>query len=330
MESNKKINIAFSVARVFAVISIISAHVNISSPKWADKMVSAIGSIGVIVFIILSGYFYRPEKYQNVFRMLLEKTKTVGIPWVVMGSLSFVSGAIVTDSFSIVRWITYLLGYQSFLYYLPVLMICYIVFYRQSKIGYMICGAMTVISVYATALGLLDGVTATLHLTNYLNIFNWIGYFGLGCYLRSVDKDKLYRFLRRSTVFSVPAFIVMYVLICIFQIKTGYFSYIGMPYQLVAALAIAGVSTAACLDHKVIHTVSNMTFTIYLVHMPLIGLIDVIFKLNIVTKLLAPLIILLSTVILLYIGYLCARLIKLEKLYGILTGMRIDRDIKNK
>ena len=67
MQNSKKLNIAFSIARVFAIISVIAAHITLSEPHWVYKMINAIGSIGVVVFIILSGYFYKPEKYDNIF-----------------------------------------------------------------------------------------------------------------------------------------------------------------------------------------------------------------------------------------------------------------------
>ncbi len=329
MESRKRINITFSVARVFAIISVISAHTNLGSPEWAAKMINALGSIGVVIFIILSGYFYRPEKYPSILMMLSEKAKTIGIPWIVMGSLSYISGAIVSDGFSIARWAEYLIGKGSFLYYLPVLIICYIIFYKQNSIAYLISGVVTVISVYATAFGQLDGVIETLHITHYLNVLNWVGYFGLGCYLRSLNTDKLYSFISKSMGYSVPLFIVCYICICVFRIKSGYFSYIGMPYQLLGALAAIGMSTLNWLDKKLIHTVSNMTFAIYFVHMAMIGLVDIVFKINIFTKLLAPLIVLFFSAVLLYTGYLCAKHIKLEKLYCTLTGMRMNRNIQS-
>lgn len=330
MQNSKKLNIAFSIARVFAIISVIAAHITFSEPHWVYKMINAIGSIGVVVFIILSGYFYKPEKYDNIFGLIKDKFKSIVIPWVLMGSLAFLSGAIVTNSFSIKRWVTYILGYNSFLYYLPMLFLCYLIFFKQSKLIMLLSGILTVASVYCTAFGFIDNIIKTIYITNYLNILNWVGYFALGCVLRKVNKDKLYNFIKKSVFVFLPAAIIIYVLICVFDIKTGYFSFIGMPYQIISAFAIFSVSLWNVFDKKIMHIISNMTFTVYLVHIPLIGLLDVVFEMNILTKLLSPVFILAVTVFCLYIGYLIAKLIKLDKIYCRVAGLRIDRDIKSK
>lgn len=325
------LNVVFSIARFFAIFSIASAHTTISGPYWAVNLLSALGSVGVIVFIILSGYFYRPEKYKNIGTFYKSKLKSIVIPWIVMGTLVFLFSAIVNGTgIGAVKWAQWIIGYKTYLYYLTVLMICYLIFWKKSKAVMHISAVLTVASVLLTASGVLDGVIKRLYLTNYLNIFNWIGYFAIGYYIQDIKPEKIYDFIRKTRVISAVLFIGVTVIISLFKEYTGsgYFSYIGIPYQLLGALAITGISTIGFSDRKSVHTISNMTFGIYLLHMALVGICYKLCSYTLITKLLCPAVVVAVSAVILYIGYTAAKLVKLDKLYCTLTGIRMDRNIK--
>lgn len=327
MNYKKQLNISFSVVRVFAVLSIVSAHIVIGSPVWLSRMINSFGSIGVVVFIILSGYFYHTEKYKNVFAMLKDKSFSIVIPWVVMGSFTYLYNAFAGNGFDIKSWLLWIVGYKTFLYYLTMLMLCYMIFFKRNSITIYVSLLITVVSVYLTAYGVLDSAMKMLNITNYLNIFNWVGYFAIGCFMQEIDDEMIFNFLNKTKYIFAGLFVLCYALICVYDIKTGYFSYIGMPYQLLGAIAMTGVSTMDVLDKKIIHSISNMTFGIYLLHMPIIGLFDRIYNINIVTKFFAPIIVMLICLMILYTGYWISNRIKLNKLYSIATGVRLDRKI---
>lgn len=323
------INTVFSIARVFAVISIVCAHVNIGQPEWGAKMINALGSIGVIVFIILSGYFYHSQKYENIFRMLKEKTKTIIVPWFIFGSFYYLRVAIAgAKEFNIFSWIEYVLGNGSFFYYLTMLMLCYFIFYKRNRIVMYVSMVLTVISVYMTAFGLLEGVTETLNITNYLNIFNWIGYFAIGYLMQEVKGQEIYDFLKQTRFVSIPLFLVLYAVICIFNVKTGYFSYIGLPYQLIGAWAILSTSTYSIFDKNYMHRISNMTFGVYLLHMFMISLVLKICSFTVITKLFAPVLVVLVCLVIFQVGYMIAQKLHLDNIYCTIFGIRAKRNIK--
>ena len=330
MSSKRQLNITFSIARVFAVLSIVAAHVSINGPEFITNMIRAVSSIGVTVFIILSGYFYRTQKYNSVFELLKDKFKTIIIPWLVMGTFTYVYYAVVSGGFSVSKWILWLLGYKTFLYYLPMLMLCYIIFYKRNKITLYGAILITVISVYCTAFGFLDGTIDALHITNYLNVFNWVGYFAIGCLLQQLDPAEIYDFFKNNRVIILVTFLVCYVLVCVFGINTGYFSFAGMPFNVLGASTVAGISTVSWLDKKLLHNISNMTFGVYLIHMPIIGILDTVYNINVITQLLAPLIVTATSLVILYIGYLVAKVIHIDNLYSAVTGIRLSRNIKEK
>ena len=327
MEIQKRINSIFSISRVFAILSVISAHVGFDEPIYCRKLMSTLGSIGVIIFFILAGYFFRTEKYNDLFEMLKDKAKKVGIPWGIMGTIAFMANAISNASLRITDLVLWLIGYKTYLYYIPILFICYIAFYKRNYTSILVSMILTIISIYATAIGLLQNVIINMHMTNYLNVFNWVGFFALGSYLQTVNCEKLYRFIRSSMFWSFPLFIVVFAMIIFTEVNVGYFSYIGIPFELLATLACFGLSSVFTLDNWLFHTISNMTYSIYLVNLPLIWTLKKVLPLNIGVKLIFPVIVLATASTIFYISYTLSKHIKLDKVFICLTGAKLNRNI---
>ena len=67
MEKNYSIECSktFTVARVFALVSIVMAHIgfNESCPYVIDKVYSSLASIGVIAFLFMSAYYYNAQNF---------------------------------------------------------------------------------------------------------------------------------------------------------------------------------------------------------------------------------------------------------------------------
>ena len=329
--AQQNINISFSAARVFAIISIVAAHINFDAPENIFKIVNSIGSVGVIAFIVMSAYFFHSEKSANMGNFFLKKVKTIIIPWIFMGTIVFMYNAILAHkAITPISWLIFILGNKSFLYYLTMLMLCYIIFYKRNIITISVAFIVNIVSVYLTAAGKLNGIITDLHITNYLNIFNWVGYFALGCVLQNIKPEKLYRALTSVRIPVILVFAVCWAGICVFKIPTGYFSYVGMPFQLLGCAAIFCISTMGFQKYRVVHTISNMTFGIYLMHMIIIGLCDRLYLITTITKLFSPVIVVVICCVILYAGYIVCKLIKIDKLYCMLTGIRMNRNIKEK
>lgn len=325
-----ELNIMFSIVRFLAIFSIISAHINISEPALTGKLISALGSIGVTAYMIMSGYFYNTGKY-SASKLLISKVKGILIPWLVMGTFAYLYNSVLGHKgISPVAWGSFLAGYKSYLYYLTMLALCYIIFYKRNNITLITAIVVNIASVYLTATGCLNGIIEKLHITNYLNIFNWAGYFAVGCMLRKVEPDKLFELFKRTRIAAVIICVLCYAAICAFSIQTGYFSYIGMPFQLIGVWFLCGVSTYPTLDNKQVHTMSNMTFGVYLIHMMIIGMTDGIYMINAATKLLSPVFVAAICFVLLYAGYIAAKLIHIDGIYCVVTGVRMKRNIKEK
>ena len=97
------------------------------------------------------------------------------------------------------------------------------VFLKKNKIVCYTAIILNIISLYLTAFGLLEHLVTVLHITNYLNPLNWMGYFALGYLLQDVDCDKIFVFLVKTRIIAFCLFIITFTAIVIGDIKTGYF-----------------------------------------------------------------------------------------------------------
>lgn len=321
----KKISSTVTVARVFALISIVSAHITLSDscPYVISKFYSSIASIGVVAFLIMAGYYYNSAKFKNIFSMLKNKAVSIGLPWLFFGSFSFLYGSIMSkEALSPIRYIKYILGNGSYLYYLTVLMICFILFFRTNK--YILFGsiALNLVSLSLTSTGVITPIIESLHITDYLNVFNWIGIFAIGVLLRAIECEKIYTFLKKTRWIFVSLFIVADALIIAFNIPTGYFSYIGIWLELLGVLAIFGLSTVGILSNKFFFNIANYSFSIYLIHIVVNGIINNLYNISLITQLVSTFLV----IAVCFVGFEIARVIikwlKWQKLLYPLLGFR--------
>ena len=97
----QRISTLITVARVFALISIVCAHVifSVGTPYVITKLYSTMASIGVVCYLFASGYYYNPQKY-TFAGLLKNKAITIVLPWVFLGTLSYLYNAILSKNLS--------------------------------------------------------------------------------------------------------------------------------------------------------------------------------------------------------------------------------------
>lgn len=103
--------------KVFAIVSIVAAHCPNVSPN-TNKLnmlfswiLSQIGSIGVGVFFIISGYLFYKNKYPiHVF--FWRKSKTIFLPWIVIGTAMYLYITLRKGEIGLSSWFNFLLGME--------------------------------------------------------------------------------------------------------------------------------------------------------------------------------------------------------------------------
>lgn len=152
MEEKYKSDVLY-IMKFFAVISIVFAHSLIAnvSNDFLRSFLSIFKCVGVYIFLILSGYFFNYRKYKNLFELLISKLINIVIPWFFCGLLvyfsRFISQPFKLDFFEIGNW---LLGNGSYLYFLTMLFLIYVIIYLFPKkdIYYYLFIGFTLISIF--------------------------------------------------------------------------------------------------------------------------------------------------------------------------------------
>lgn len=184
MQISKIDSTRITILRALALTSVVSAHT--ASVVLKDKgtvfcsdLLSAYGSIGVIVFFIISGYLF---ELNNKSGKAFWKSKFMMIiPWVVCGTMDYLYTALRRNGVSVIDWISSLVIHSHY-YYLSVLFMLY-AFYQVIKylfkdgiIFHFIFIILSLISIFLTEHGVIS-------VYPYINFMNWIVYFSIGCLL---------------------------------------------------------------------------------------------------------------------------------------------------
>jgi membrane-bound acyltransferase YfiQ involved in biofilm formation len=118
--------------------------------------------------------------------------------------------------------------------------------------------------------------------------------------------------------------IIAIILLTIFEkISIGYFTYLGIWFELLGTIAILGFSTVEFLYCKPFKDISNFSFSIYLVHMVVIGLIDRVYNLHFVISIFSTAMVILICYIVFLFARWFAKLIKADKIILPILGIRL-------
>ena len=269
-----------TILRALALTSVVSAHT--ASVVLKDKgtvfcsdLLSAYGSIGVIVFFIISGYLFElqnksgKEFWKSKFMMI--------IPWMVCGTMAYLYTALRRNDVSVIDWISSLIIHSHY-YYLSVLFMLY-AFYRIIKrmikegdewMFHFILIILSMISIFLTEYGIIP-------IYPYINFMNWAAYFSIGCILVQKNKTFFHRNINLNAGvcgIAITLFLIVYNMI--FQKPLGYWT----PFSAVIIILMAYYMWSATLSllktervKDVLIKIGKYSFSIYLVHMPFAGVI---------------------------------------------------------
>lgn len=314
------------VLKFFAVISIVSAHCSVIGENdnklniLFSYILDRIGSIGVGVFFIISGYLFFKNK--DTFKLfILKKIKNIFIPWIVIGTLVYLYIYLRKYTVEFSSWIRFLFGDGSYLYYLTLLNIYYIfLFKKKYDIKYNIFLIFIwIVSIIATSNSILS------NLNPYLNPFNFIGYFSIGLIIHNYtsliefgEKLKKHRFI------LVVIYIALLIVINKFNISSGYFGKATLIMQPIGILLIFSLANMECFYKQKIKLIGSESFAIYLLHMPVAGIISNIFtRLDLwILTLFRPFIVIFITMVFIRMCKVIGHKLDIKNYINIIFGIR--------
>ena len=314
--------------KALAILFVISAHTgyDIIQNSLLSMVLDRLGSVAVPVFMIIAGYFFQTDTQHSVGALMHKKMVGLCIPWFFCGSIVYAYTALrgfVSLSFSTAS--LFLIGSGSYLYYLPVLLVLQIFFYfmrrMDRQILMRICLLISAASLIWTASGHSKFWMEQIYLTDYLNPFNWCGFFSLGYAAQKLRPEII---VRRIQQMWIPAAIIWVLLLIVgyyFESGFGYFSWLGYPMELCSSILMFRLGLAFA-QHSWLCHLGKYSFTVYLLHIQIVPIVAKFLGGHIIGVLVSPVITYAVT-----FGAIClvckiAGWLKLSKLTRYLLGTR--------
>lgn len=266
----QKRDVTIDYLRGLALVSVVCAHCSgLYNPnelitERIAVLLNNVGSIGVPVFLFISGLF---DHKQPSIKSLLLGLKRIIIPWAIFGSLVWCYMAIRGDAIAYIDW---MLGNGSYLYYLPVLL-------ALKSIFYLINGntrATAVIVILSIIMNI--AVEADLvQINNYLNVLFWAVWFGTGVLART-QWAKINSSIRKYGWISLALFVLLLSISIAGKYRVD--AYFDHGYIIYEALAVIGLiwmaNTMSGGVSSLIRYCGINSLPFYLIHMPFAGIVS--------------------------------------------------------
>ena len=269
------------VLKAFAVFSIVSAHCYPVPETHShlnvvmSQLVLGIGHIGVPIFLILAGYLFKTDAGWSAFWR--KKIKTLFAPWVFTGLAIYLFVVVRKGEGSFQGFIFWLLGIGTYLYYMIVVVLLYCVYFYlgRRELYLYISIVVSSVSLLATGLGILPNV-----FNSFFNALNWAVYFAVGMTIRR--KRALASIAqwcqKHLALFSVLAVLLFSCVIC-FEKNLSYWSPLLFPATAAIFCFLMGLSCVLSqYSVRPLQFLGRCSFSIYLLHMPVAGIIASLFN----------------------------------------------------
>lgn len=251
-----------------ALVSVFFAHTagKYGYPSY-EGLRDCLGLIGVPTFFIVSGYLF--NKSANVFLFIKKKIWNVIFPWFLCSSCTYVLSIILnSQNLSLWCYIKWIFGIQTWYYFVPVLILIFILFtFFDNDWFVAVSFLFTILSLLLTQMFVDEGVNC-----NYINVFNWIGFFALGVFLRKKGTlDKL------KTPLAYLFFIIAILGLVFVDRITNYWSIQSLIFEVIGFIAIVNMSYLIDRNiwiSNIFQKVGKISYFVYLIHMQMVGVIN--------------------------------------------------------
>ncbi|MCI6850535.1 MAG: acyltransferase [Clostridiales bacterium] len=253
----------FYAYKAMAILFVVMMHC-IYSTRPVSRVAGAFGILGVPIFFFTSGFFFDRREATKVFWK--KKMRSIVIPWLLYGTLLYLF-ACALNNFSKVEipFLKWIIGNGSWLYYVPVLIQCFILFrICDNKWFDMVVFLLFILSNVLCVLDIID------HLpwyTKYQMVFNWCGFFQLGMIARK-NILAVMTLLNRKPVKA--AIVGLWILSAIYYFTTdfvGYWSPVALVHELLGIVAFFVIADTCLKKANLLVDIGKNTYVIFFLHM---------------------------------------------------------------
>lgn len=293
-----------------AIISVVCAHCNIQMEDacilYIKNILTNVGSIGVGIFFLLSGYFFH-NTCVPLNRFMWKTVKRLVIPWMLAGTFIWLYVALRKGGIGIGEWIHFVLGVNSAFYFMTDLLVMQVIFYILEKLSLAKrCSTVLILLAANEVFIVLESRGYSLFPTPYMDFFCFIGYFALGRYLAYASCTTVGR---KLWVFDNRKIRVIALLSCTALIVSPLrFTYFENALSLIFECFFIFTSFLLVLhvNSRLLEWLGKKSFFIYLWHLPIAGILSNMGSRNIVTAYLG----LLWPVVILAVMWLVVKIIE--------------------
>lgn len=312
-----------NILRALAIFSVVCAHTSTSDQNCYNLFVANCGTYGVGLFFFISGYFFYQDK-KNVSAFTVTKLRSIVLPWFFCGTFDWLYVVLRKGNINILNWCDSIFVHSHY-YYLTVLLIAFYILFRfrdNQRILFVLFLA-SLVSCLLTGKGLLD------YIYIYVNPFNWLVYFVSGIL---VHKYNLLNIIVRISSKLLPILMALFIYYLAWVIWDGEFvKYWGngnILFGLFMILMCLGSAYSLSIDDNIIKRmlsqIGSVSFTIYLIHMPLAGIISKVIDVTGADylRIFAPPIVIIITIITIYLIMSVSKLLRVQHYVKYLIGIR--------
>ena len=271
--------------KALAIFSVVCAHCTLipdgagTTTTAAANVLDYIGTMGVPIFFIVSGYLFCGSKrgFANFWK---RKALTEVLPRIVCESLLYLYVVIRKGGASITGYIVFVLGYKYTTYYLTVLIVFYMAFWkigekRLALYSFLSVWALSVISTGAgSGLDIVNRWTGTF----YLNPLNWMGFFIIGMLLVRFKKlDTVLEKISHLAWFWLVLSVLYYFVCHHSNVRIFYFSRYALIGHFINILLLAGLAGwLRKYGISFLEKLGEKSYSVYLLHQFISGFIAAI------------------------------------------------------
>ena len=318
--------------KAFALYSIVMAHSAYTSidSTIVQKVLSRVSTIGVFLFLLISGYYYTKDGINQKYRLRefwRKKFVHLIIPWFVNASALYGLDVIThmgEVQFELSVYLNFIFGNGSLFYYMPILCFCYILCWNIAKSEKILwlCVILNIVSLALTAENVFPDVV-----NPYLNVFNWIGIFAIGILTR---RYKILEYFLNLSKKRAMLIVIACVLIAIILtgIDTGYSYFTRFSFVIECLLSVCVLFAGNFCTKKIgryLEYIGNITLPIYFWHMVILNFIldGEIARKSIMAAIVRPALTITLMSAAIYYMKIIAKKLHMNKIFGIVSGIRI-------
>lgn len=319
MEITKIRSNSLFVAKAFAILSVVCAHMGFTNEYFvAEAIRNCLGQIGVAIFFIISGFFYKRTECDTK-KYWSKKLKTFFIPWILFAIGTFALSILLNKSLEgfPLSFVKYFLGIGSLYWYMSISFVMFVIFkYITKRWQLVFCIVISVVSVYLTAYHV---IPQHQYFNQYINLFNWIGFFALGILLRT--ENLLEKLINTKSFIISLIIVVASISVAVLrgnEVK-AYVDVTSLFTEVFGFVLILNLSDWLA-NNKLLIDIGKKSFFIYLMHIQVAGIVTTRLPYNAVFFILRPFIALAVCYIVSVVFKYLLKLLKMDK-YNFMFGL---------